>query len=311
MATRAFAAVCSAAALLVASTLAQASDAEGEGMKHLHPLKRPFEVKIQLGDSELAILDLRSRDLRSRDLYLKSHVPGAVHVDVAQWKEKSLSETGLDDLEWWAKELGSRGVGTTSQVVVYGDDPREVARAWWILRYLGVKHASILDGGFAAWKQANAPLEWDAFPAEERTFVPMPEKAKLCPLSELRQTLASNKSKVLDVRSPEEYGGKSDGDSAPNASAAGHIPGATNLEWSELLQPNGTYKDAATIRELLKAKGFEPDDAVVVHCQAGGRASAAVFALELAGFENVQNYYPGWSEYGSAKDLPAERAGQP
>lgn len=265
------------------------------------PLKIPFDVKIQLGDSELAILDLRPEEQ-----YLKSHLPGAVHVDIAEWKAKSLSENGLDDLDWWAEKLGSLGVATTSQVVVYGEDPAEAARAWWILRYLGVQHASILDGGFAAWKQANGHLEWDEFPPEERTFVPSPEKTRLCPLTTLRDTLKSGETKILDVRSSDEYVGEPDGEKSIADARTGHVPGAANLEWSELLQPDGTYKDPATIRGLLEAKGLSPEDAIVVHCQAGGRASAAVFTLELAGFAKVANYYPGWSEYGAAEDLPAE-----
>jgi thiosulfate/3-mercaptopyruvate sulfurtransferase len=302
MALRLFSIAAFAACAIVFGAFATAAEKGAEENDGPRPLKRPFDVKIQLGDSELAIIDLRPLDQ-----YEKSHLPGAVHADVAEWKSKSLSENGLDDLDWWAKKLGSLGVATTSQVLVYGDDPPETARAWWILRYLGVQHASILDGGFAAWKQANGRLEWDEFPPEERTFVPSPEKTRLCPLPRLRETVRSKEAKVLDVRSPEEYVGKPDEEKPDAGARTGHVPGAANLEWSELLQPDGTYKEPAAIRELLKKKGISPDDAVVVHCHSGGRASAAVFALELAGFENVANYYSGWSEYGGAKDLPAEQ----
>lgn len=300
-----------AVGVLVFGLLATAAPVEGESNEAKEgvgagPLKRPFDLKIQLGDSELAIVDLRPREA-----YEKSHIPGAVHVDVAEWKTKSLSPDGLDDLDWWAKRLGSLGIATTSQVVVYGNDPAEAARAWWILRYLGVQDASILNGGFAAWEQANGVLEWDEFPPEERTFVPSPEKARFCPLSELRERATAGQAKVLDVRSPEEYAGDEKQKNAGATARTGHVPGAANLEWSELLHPDGTYKDPATIRRLLTEKGISPDDAVVVHCHGGGRASAAVFAMELAGFGKVANYYPGWSEYGSAENVPAERGDRP
>ncbi|HEV7280351.1 MAG TPA: rhodanese-like domain-containing protein [Pirellulaceae bacterium] len=288
--------------LFAFGVVARAAEEAGEEDGRRPALKRPIDVKIQLGDSELAILDLRPREA-----YEKSHIPGAVHADIAEWKAKSLASDGLDDLDWWAKKLGSLGVATTSQVLVYGEDPPEAARAWWLLRYLGVQHASILDGGFARWKQAGGRIEWDEFPPEERTFVPAPEKGRFCPLPKLRETVTSKEAKVLDVRSPQEYGGEREGGTANAARHSGHVPGAANLGWSELLQPDGTYKDPETIRELLKEKGISPDDAVVVHCHSGGRASAAVFALELAGFESVANYYPGWSEYGAAMDLPAEQ----
>jgi thiosulfate/3-mercaptopyruvate sulfurtransferase len=301
-AARQFGVAAVALSTLVLGAFATAAENDREGTERPSPLKRPFDVKIQLGDSELAILDLRPLDQ-----YEKSHIPGAVHADIAEWKSKSLSENGLDDLDWWAKKLGSLGIATTSQVVVYGDQPTEAARAWWILRYLGVEHASILDGGFAAWKREGGRLEWDEFAPEERTFVPSPEKERLCPLPQLREKLTSKEAKVLDVRSPDEYVGKPDEEQPGDEVRTGHVPGAANLEWSELLQPDGTYKKPAAIRELLKEKEISPDDSVVVHCQGGGRASAAVFAMELAGFSNVANYYPGWSEYGAAKDLPAEK----
>ena len=48
---------------------------------------------------------------------------------------------------------------------------------------------------------------------------------------------------------------------------------------------------------------------IITHCQGGGRASVAAFALERAGVP-ARNYYPGWSEWGNAADAPIE-TGEP
>lgn len=66
---------------------------------------------------------------------------------------------------------------------------------------------------------------------------------------------------VLDVRTPEEY-------------AAGHIPGAINIEFREL---------EARLAELPIAS----DEAIVVYCEQGVRAGVAEKTLAAAGFTAV------------------------
>ncbi|MEE9259760.1 MAG: rhodanese-like domain-containing protein [Candidatus Scalindua sediminis] len=66
---------------------------------------------------------------------------------------------------------------------------------------------------------------------------------------------------VLDVRSPREY-------------SSGHIPGATNINHTEL--PN----------HLEKLRGYEDKD-IVVYCERGVRAQKAQKILKTAGFSNV------------------------
>ncbi len=66
---------------------------------------------------------------------------------------------------------------------------------------------------------------------------------------------------ILDVRSPREY-------------SSGHIPGATNINHTELSN------------HLEKLRGYEDKD-VVVYCERGVRAQKAQKILKTAGFSNV------------------------
>jgi phage shock protein E len=80
---------------------------------------------------------------------------------------------------------------------------------------------------------------------------------------------------VLDVRTPEEF-------------AAGHLPGAINIPHDEL---------AGRLDEL----DFARDSEVVVHCERGGRASAAEAVLVEAGFSDVRDldgHMRAWREGG-------------
>lgn len=67
----------------------------------------------------------------------------------------------------------------------------------------------------------------------------------------------------LDVRTPEEY-------------ASGHVPGAVNIPYDEV---------SARVSELESRR----DDAVVVYCEKGPRASKARAVLEGAGFTAVRS----------------------
>jgi rhodanese-related sulfurtransferase len=69
----------------------------------------------------------------------------------------------------------ARRVGPGSHVVAYDDGDGMVAgRVWWLLRWLGHDSVQVLDGGFAAWREAGGP-ETDAVPMPApRPFEPAP-----------------------------------------------------------------------------------------------------------------------------------------
>lgn len=66
---------------------------------------------------------------------------------------------------------------------------------------------------------------------------------------------------ILDVRTPEEF-------------AAGHVPGAINIPYTEL-------------EERYSELELESSDELVVYCQSGRRAAIAEAALSELGFTNV------------------------
>jgi hydroxyacylglutathione hydrolase len=84
---------------------------------------------------------------------------------------------------------------------------------------------------------------------------------------------------VLDVRTANEY-------------AEGHIDGATQLHAG---------------RVVYKRDTLPQDQTMVVHCQAGGRASVAASALRHFGFEvlELQGSFEGWQAYQNEQTVPA------
>ena len=89
----------------------------------------------------------------------------------------------------------------------------------------------------------------------------------------------------LDARAAERFRGEVE----PVDPVAGHIPGAVNVPFPELV-PEGRFRPASELRERL---GEEP---FVAYCGSGITASNLVLAAQIAGVE--ARLYPGsWSEW--------------
>ena len=110
---------------------------------------------------------------------------------------------------------------------------------------------------------------------------------------ELAALLEGDGVQLVDVRSAEEYEGTAGYGCDP---VQGHIPGAVNIEWSELLAAG------AGIPVLLAERGVESDARIVCYCHSGSRSARAVQALAAAGVaaENYEGSWHEWSRRGAA-----------
>jgi thiosulfate/3-mercaptopyruvate sulfurtransferase len=104
---------------------------------------------------------------------------------------------------------------------------------------------------------------------------------------ELAARLSDGSLQLLDVRSAEEYSGIAGYGCDPRQ---GHIPGAVNIELSELAAPG------ADVRDLLAAHGLDGDRPIVCYCHSGSRSAYAVSRLAAAGV-SAENYEGSWHEW--------------
>ena len=104
---------------------------------------------------------------------------------------------------------------------------------------------------------------------------------------ELAELLAGDTVQLVDVRSAEEYDGTAGYGCDP---VQGHIPGAVNIEWSDLIAAG------AGIPALLAERGVETGARFVCYCHSGSRSARAVQALAAAGVA-AENYEGSWHEW--------------
>lgn len=243
----------------------------------------------------------RILDTRGAQKYAAGHVPGAVWVDAAAW---SKAFTAGQDRKDWLPRLQQLGIKPASAVVVYGDDYRDAARIWWILRYWGIQDARLLNGGWAGWQAANGTVTKDTPKIEPAgDFELEAQRQRYASRENVLQVLKSKDAQIIDARSEGEHCG-----TTQTAKRGGHVPGAKQLEWAQLIDMKSQrFKGPEELTRLFKDAGIDPEQPAVTYCQSGGRAAVMAFALELMGGDKVRNYYRSWAEWGNAEDTPVAK----
>lgn len=243
-------------------------------------------------------------DVRPAEEFAAGHLAGAVHLDLWGVSLIDTSEAPLRAFMWMIGHLLSlRGVTSDRPVVVYeAASGIRAARVFWFLEYLGHPNARVLDGGVPAWTRAGLPLTTDALAPVPSTWHGEPDASRLATWSDVRDRLGKMETAIVDTRSEAEHFGET-----VRAKRGGAIPGAVNLEWTNNLAPDGTYKPVAELRAMYGALGVTADREVVTYCQGGYRAAHTYLALRLLGFPRVRNYTGSWKEWGDREDLPIER----
>jgi thiosulfate/3-mercaptopyruvate sulfurtransferase len=243
-------------------------------------------------------------DVRSPAKYRAGHIPHAYPLNVKTLQD--FSEKGLKRVR--AYLLPRLGISVYTTVVVYGDDPREAARGWWLLSAWGVKDDRLLNGGWQAWQKEKGKIAKGGPPPsplhpKKPGYHLMVPADRLAVKKDLLRALKQSPPQIIDARSEKEFCGE-----AKLARRGGAIPGAKHLEWSDLLdKKTKRFKSPAELSRLFKQAGIDPRKPVVTYCQSGGRAAVMAFALELMGGKEVRNYYRSWAEWGNTDDTPVEK----
>jgi len=210
------------------------------------------------------------------------------------------------------------GVGLGDRIVFYDDIGlnRQAIRGYWLLRLYRFpqERLHILDGGIEAWRRAGHTTTTEvpeADPADaEGTPVTLGERDDSI-IATYDEVLAWSKessrgsdapTRILDVRTAGEWVGTD-----LRAKRGGHIPGARNRCFVDLLTDEGTFRPVDEMLSIIRSSGVEPAEIRATYCQGGVRAALVWFVLhELAGFEDVRSYAGSWEEWGNRQDSPIE-----
>ena len=268
----------------------------------LPPLVDTETLQQHLDDPHLLIVDLRPKDD-----YEEGHIPGARSLDYSEIVQAQPPAMGmLPDEERLGRVLSRIGLTPEHHVVAYDEEGGgRAARLLWTLEALGHRQLSLLDGGLIAWDEEERPIEEGPDRGASSDYQARFENAGVVTDKQhILARLGAADLALLDARSPGEFRGQD-----MRARRGGHIPGAVNLNWTEVMDPEDSLrlKPNPEIQAMLKARGVTPDKEVVVYCQTHHRSAHTYWVLRHLGYPNIKGYPGAWSEWGNDPEMPVER----
>jgi thiosulfate/3-mercaptopyruvate sulfurtransferase len=202
--------------------------------------------------------------------------------------------------------LRALGVDETSTVVVY--DTAGVyssARAWWMLRAMGFDRVAVLDGGLPAWTAAGLPVEEcppDAAAPVPGDFTARPRPGWFVGAETVAAALVDPAAVVLDARTRGRFAGT---EPEPRTGLrGGHMPGAVNLPFGDLLDCAGRLRRTAELRELFAPLVGARAERLVFSCGSGVTACVLALGAEVAGYGGLAVYEGSWSDWGRPSERP-------
>ncbi|MCZ6917265.1 MAG: sulfurtransferase [Gemmatimonadetes bacterium] len=234
----------------------------------------------------------------------EAFIPGATFIDyhtiAVEVDGLSTELPPIPDLE---EAFRSVGVSNDQHVVVYGSGSAHLAaRVFMTLEYLGHRgKASVLDGGMEYWTFQQRETVPGQTMRPRGSFTASVRDDVVISADELASKLDDPSVTLIDARPAPEY----TGERPLRNPRSGHLPGAYNLYWEDLLvsAEEPRLKSMADVQARFDEAGASTDGLVVSYCQIGMRASYTYFISRYLGYD--ARFYDGsWAEWSRRDELP-------
>jgi thiosulfate/3-mercaptopyruvate sulfurtransferase len=219
------------------------------------------------------------------------HLPGAVNVPFDAFRSDEGEAGKLPPREAWEELLADAGIASDTEIVAY-DDTQGVFAARFVVTALLLGHdlekLHLLDGDFSSWQREfetttdavdPEPTAYESDPGTETPLVDFETVRGLLPAAEAGEVT------LVDTREDWEF-------------AEGHLPGAVQLDWRELVDDETRgLRPEAELRDLLESRGIVPDERTVMYCNTARRVSHTYLVLRQLGYEDVGLYEGSLTEW--------------
>ncbi|MGL5345840.1 MAG: sulfurtransferase [Peptostreptococcaceae bacterium] len=245
----------------------------------------PNWLKENINNKKLVIVDCRF-DLNDKEYgkkqYEKEHIKGAKRVDIETELSSEIKEYGgrhpLPSIKKLEEVFSNIGINTDSIVVAYDEgDLAGPSRLWWILKYLGHKEVYVLEGGINVFKSISGEVTNKIEESKKGDFKANSLEELKADMEYVKSRVNNNKIAIIDSREHKRYLGEFE----PVDIKAGHIPGALNYFWMDILDKKDNYISLKSLKELNEIfKELRVYDEVIVYCGSGITACSNSLALD-------------------------------
>lgn len=262
----------------------------------------------RLGSPDIRIIDaswhMPATGRSGRAEYDEAHIPGALFFDIDDIADDASSLPHmLPSPAKFASRVRRLGIGDGTTVVAYDAYGMIAsARAWWMFQAIGHTQVVVLDGGFLKWRADGLPVTDDFALPFERHFTPRPNWSLVRSMADVGKAIESGSAQLVDARGAGRFAGT---ELEPREGLrSGHMPGAVNVPYLNLLRPDGTMKRPEDLAKIFADTGLDPKRPVIATCGSGVSACVPLLALAALGYRDTALYDGSWTEWASQADTP-------
>lgn len=268
-------------------------------------------LQNHLEDENIVIVDCRGdllKDSYGEEVYKKGHIKNAVFADLKKVMSSEEREHGgrnpLPNVEDFKRSIEKLGINKNTLVVAYDElKIAGAARFCWMLRYVGHTNNYVLDGGINKWITENRELYIEENSSKEK-FDITNEDFNISLNEEILgdvNYIKDNMKKdliLVDSRTNIRY----EGIEEPIDKKAGHIPGAKNIYWKDMLKEDGAVDENKVRENFLPLKDYTN---IAVYCGSGIDATFNFLLLDEVGIK-ARVYAGSWSDWITYEENPID-----
>jgi thiosulfate/3-mercaptopyruvate sulfurtransferase len=255
-----------------------------------------------INDPDLVVLQVSFLEFE----YANEHIPGARFLWPG-WLAPNTPKGNFNapEPEFAVKVLRDLGISNNSHVVIchVTNEVSPSARMFLTLENLGMKgKVSFLNGGLEAWKKDGFKVTKE-YPAVKKGKFTLKQGTLLVDKDYVLKTLNNSTGQVVDARVKDVY----DGTSPTGYPRDGHITGAKNIPFTELVDANNMFKPDEQLASYFNPVVPDKQKEIVTYCFIGQTASVVYMAGRILGYD-MKLYDGSMQEWSRFPELPMEKS---